>query len=62
MEINSQGPHQLALRLRSVKVFEGAMNVSIMRAPSESGATSDAGEAGSGAAAFSYLLRNAMEF
>jgi hypothetical protein len=36
--------------------------VSITRAASESGAASDAGEAGSGAAAISYLLRNAMEF
>ena len=54
MEISSHGPHQLALRRRSVKVFEGAMKVSTMRAPSESEAESvgDAGGTGrTGAAA-----------
>src|ERR1700690_4105543 len=55
MEIRSHGAHQLALRRRSVKVFVGAMNVSMMRAPWESGAGSGAGTdadtGGSGAAA-----------
>src|SRR5882672_1496390 len=59
--MRSHGPHQLALRRRSVKVFEGAMKVLMMRAPSESGAVSvagtDAGE--SGAAAMFSLLRDA---
>jgi hypothetical protein len=55
MEINSHGPHQLAFRRKSVKVFEGAMNVLTLRAPSESGAASgvfaDEVRGGSGAAA-----------
>src|ERR1700730_18680758 len=55
MEITSHGPHQFALRRRSVKVFEGAMKVLTMRAPSESGADSGVAAGGdiggSGAAA-----------
>jgi hypothetical protein len=59
MEISSHGPHHDALRLRSVNVFEGAMKVMTMRAPSESEAGSRAGvgvgvgvgKGGSGAAA-----------
>src|SRR5271169_5470814 len=43
MEIRIHGAHQLALRRKSVKVFEGAMNVLTMRAPSESGAGSGVG-------------------
>src|SRR5579863_7984684 len=54
-EMRIQGPHQLALRFRSVKVFEGAMKVSTRRAPSESGAASGVGAGtaagGTGAAA-----------
>jgi hypothetical protein len=48
MEIKSHGPHQLALRRKSVKVFEGATKVFAIRAPSESGADRGvgAGEAG----------------
>jgi hypothetical protein len=65
-EINSHGPHQLALRRRSVNVFAGAMKVLIMRTPSESGAVSGEGTSadigGSGAAAILYLLRDAKEF
>jgi hypothetical protein len=66
MEISSHGPHQLALRRRSVKVFEGAMKVLTMRAPSESRAASGAGAGvdagGSGAAAMFGLLLDAKEF
>src|SRR5579862_3763412 len=36
IEMSSHGPHQLALRPRSVNVLDGAMKVSTMRAPSES--------------------------
>src|ERR1700676_1460254 len=52
IEISSHGPHQLALRRRSVKVFEGAIKVLTMRAPSKSGAESigDAGTGRTGAA------------
>src|ERR1700674_1004540 len=50
--ISRNGAHQAALRRRSVKVFDGAMNVLRMRAPSESGAGWEAGELGkTGAAA-----------
>ena len=66
MEISSHGPHQLAFRRRSVKVFEGAMKVLIMRAPSESGADPGAGKGadtgGTGAAAIFGLLLDAKEF
>jgi hypothetical protein len=66
MEISSHGAHQFALRRRSVKVFEGAMYVLTMRAPSESGAGSGAGVVegmgGSGSAAVSCLLQVAHEF
>jgi hypothetical protein len=53
MEITIHGAHQLALRFRSVKVFEGAMNVLTMRAVWDSGAGVAAGtvEGGVGAAA-----------
>src|SRR5713226_59962 len=53
MTINKNGAHQLALRRRSVNVFEGAMKVLTMRAPWESGAVSDvdADKGESGAAA-----------
>src|ERR1700746_1712817 len=53
-EIKSHGPHHMALRRKSVNVFEGAMKVLIMREPSESGAASGAGDdatGGRGAAA-----------
>jgi hypothetical protein len=57
MEINSHGPHQLAFVRKSVKVFEGAMKVLMMRAPSESedgpGAGTDTDKGGSGSAAMS---------
>src|SRR5580704_19317064 len=39
-EISNHGTHQLASRRKSVKVLLGAMNVSTMRALSESGAGS----------------------
>jgi hypothetical protein len=64
-EIKSQGAHHIALRRRSVKVFDGAMNVLIMRAPSESGAASAAGEGatgGSGAAAMNASWQRFDEF
>jgi hypothetical protein len=55
MEIKIQGPHQLALRRRSVNVFDGAINVLTMRAPSDSGAGAGDGETGrTGAAARFY--------
>src|SRR5467141_1114286 len=41
--IRRNGAHQAALRRRSVKVFEGAMKVLRMRAPSESGAGCEVG-------------------
>jgi hypothetical protein len=37
MTINRNGAHQAALRRKSVKVFDGAMKVSMMRAVWESG-------------------------
>src|SRR5580692_4130936 len=40
IEMRIQGAHQLELRLKSVKVLLGAMNVSMMRAPSESDGSS----------------------
>src|SRR5277367_220070 len=42
-EISSHGAHQLALRRKSLKVLLGAMKVSMMRAPSESGGSSGGG-------------------
>jgi hypothetical protein len=48
MEITIHGAHQLALRRKSVNVFDGAMNVSIIRAPWESGAVSGVGTGDSG--------------
>src|ERR1700733_2677797 len=60
--ISRNGANHAALRRRSVKVFEGAMKVLRMRAPSESGADSGAemeGDTGeSGAAAMVNLLEN----
>src|SRR5579864_916233 len=56
IEIKSQGAHHMALRRKSVNVFEGAMNVLMMREPSDSGAASGAGDdatGGRGAAAMS---------
>src|SRR5260370_7535280 len=45
--ISRNGAHQAALRRRSVKVFDGAMNVLMMRAISESAAGWEVGvEAG----------------
>src|SRR5579863_9537205 len=41
--MSSHGPHQLALRRRSVKVLEGAIKVFTMRAPSESFGASTTG-------------------
>jgi hypothetical protein len=35
--ISRKGAHHAALRRKSVKVFEGAMNVLMMRAPSDMG-------------------------
>src|SRR5260370_9047983 len=50
--ISRNGAHQAALRRRSEKAFDGAMNVLMMRAPSESGAGVEAGDLGkTGAAA-----------
>src|SRR5579864_9150329 len=52
--ISRNGAHQLALRRRSVNVFDGAIKVSTMRAPSESGAgagTREEETGGSGATA-----------
>src|ERR1022692_2666971 len=43
IESSRNGAHQLALRRKSVKVFEGAMKVLTMRAPSDRGAASGAG-------------------
>src|ERR1700722_9531605 len=54
------GAHHAALRRRSVKVLEGAIKVSMIRTPSESGAGPGAGVGtdigGSGAAAMKCLL------
>src|SRR5580700_12289287 len=54
-EMSSHGPHQLALRRRSVNVLDGATKVLTMRATSESAGVSGTGTAtdagGSGAAA-----------
>src|SRR5260370_8394230 len=50
--IRRNGAQQAALRRRSEKAFDGAMNVLMMRAPSESGAGWEAGDLGkTGAAA-----------
>jgi hypothetical protein len=61
MTMSKNGAHQLAVRRRSVKVFEGAMNVLTMRAPSESRAGSVIGtggaKGGSGEAAMFGLLQ-----
>src|SRR5580704_3887291 len=54
-EMSSHGPHQLALRRRSVNVLDGATKVLMMRAASESAGVSGTGTGadagGSGAAA-----------
>jgi len=42
-EIRSHGAHHAALRLKSVKVFEGAIYVLMMRAPSDIGGTGGTG-------------------
>src|SRR5215469_18296036 len=60
MEIRIQGPHQAALRRRSLKVFDGAMNVLRMRAPSDSGGTVGVEEeetGGSGATAITASFK-----
>src|ERR1700730_17678467 len=44
--ISRNGAHQAPLRRRSVKVLDGAMNVLMMRAPSESGAGWEKGDVG----------------
>src|ERR1700734_969266 len=49
--MSRNGAHHAALRRRSVKVFEGAMKVSMMRAPWDSGAGTDADTGESGAVA-----------
>jgi hypothetical protein len=58
IDISSQGAHQLALRRKSVKVFEGAIKVFTMRAPSEREAASGGGTGAdtgdSGAAAMTF--------
>src|SRR5579862_3406505 len=41
--IRIHGPHHAALRRRSVNVFDGAMNVLIIRAPSDIGGTAGGG-------------------
>src|SRR5690348_10009558 len=48
MEIRIHGPHHAALRRRSVKVFDGAMTVLTIRAPSDtfSGVVGGAGVTG----------------
>src|SRR6267143_5531694 len=58
--ISRNGAHQAALRRRSVKVFDGAMNVLMMRAPSESGAgweTGDLGKTGEAVIDVSFEVR-----
>src|ERR1700724_3343907 len=62
--ISRNGAHQAALRRRSVKVFDGAMNVLMMRAPSEGGAgcaagveTGDSGKTGAAAIDVSFEVR-----
>src|ERR1700694_4029390 len=58
--ISRNGAHQAALRRRSVKVFDGAMNVLMMRAPSESAAgweTGDLGKTGAVAIDVSFEVR-----
>src|SRR5579872_3478138 len=62
MEIKIHGPHQAALRRRSVKVFDGAMKVLTMRDASDiGGATGDGTGAdatgGIGALAMNYLQK-----
>src|ERR1700724_3360243 len=49
--ISRNGAHQAALRRRSVKVFDGAMKVLMMRAPSESAAGWKVGDLGKTGAA-----------
>src|SRR5579864_3066633 len=48
IEIKSHGAHHMALRRKSVNVFEGAINVLTMREPSDSGAASGAGDDATG--------------
>src|ERR1700724_1961269 len=58
--ISRNGAHQAALRRRSVKVLDGAMNALMMRAPSESGAgweTGDLGKTGAVAIDVSFEVR-----
>jgi len=43
IEMMIHGAHQLALRRKSANVLDGAMNVFMMRAPSESGGASGIG-------------------
>jgi hypothetical protein len=65
MAINSHGAHQLALRRKSVNVFEGAMKVLTIRAPWDSGAGwgVEAGETGTtGAAAINASYDDSWEF
>src|SRR5579871_5117936 len=64
-EIKIQGAHQLALRRMSVKVFDGAMKVSIIRAPCDSGADADSGvgeTAETGSIAMCSSLKDARAF
>jgi hypothetical protein len=60
MEITIHGAHQLALRFRSVKVFAGAMKVSTMRAPCESGSGVEAGTAAGGTGAAAIILSSSL--
>jgi hypothetical protein len=63
--MSKNGTHHAALRLRSVKVLEGAMNVLMMRAPSDRGATCGAGAdvtGGVGTAAMSASWQRSKEF
>src|ERR1700681_4367913 len=60
--ISRNGAHQAALRRRSVKVLDGAMNALMMRAPSESGAGWETGDLGKTGAVAICLLRSSMEF
>jgi hypothetical protein len=63
--MSKNGAHHAALRLRSVKVFDGAMKVLTMRAPSDRGAASGTAAdvtGGVGTAAMSASWQRSKEF
>jgi hypothetical protein len=67
IEIRSHGAHHFALRRRSVNVFEGAMKVLMIRAPSDIGGSTGAGievgaTGGSGVAAINASCEESQEF